>query len=115
MKEYHISYTRLAEQDLRGIYEYIAFTLLAPETAANQSNRIIDAVAGLNQLPERFRRYDREPWHSMGLRIMPVDNYVVLYTVSKLSVGQRDEVSIVRVLYSGRDIDSELTSSRIRR
>ncbi|MFR5076693.1 MAG: hypothetical protein ACLTDX_01095 [[Clostridium] innocuum] len=34
---------------------------------------------GLNQMPERFLGYEKEPWHSRGLRIIPVDNYCVFY------------------------------------
>mgnify|MGYP001580458150 CR=1 FL=1 len=30
-------------------------------------------------MPERFRGYENEPWKSRGLKMMPVDNYCVLY------------------------------------
>ena len=104
MKQFKVIYTELAECDLHGIYEYIALTLLEPVYAKNQSNRIIDAIASLDQMPERFRLYDKEPWHSMGLRIMPVDKYLVFYLPSK----SKGIVTVIRIMYGGRDIDGQL-------
>jgi len=104
MKQFKVIYTKLAERDLHGIYEYIALTLLEPVHAKNQSNRIIDAIAGLNQMPARFRLYEKEPWRSKGLRIMPVDNYLVFYLPS----DSKKVVTVIRIMYGGRDIDEQL-------
>ena len=41
---YGVSYSAEARQDLRDIYEYIAYELLAPETAAGQTERIMKPV-----------------------------------------------------------------------
>ena len=30
-------------------------------------------------MPKRYRQYELEPWKSRGLRVAPVDNYLVLY------------------------------------
>lgn len=59
-------------------------------------------------MPERFRLYENEPWHSRGLHIMPVDNYCVLYILDK----ENSLVTIIRVMYGGRDIDSELQTHK---
>jgi toxin ParE1/3/4 len=61
---------------LRGIYEYIVFTLYEPEVAAGQLDRIESAIMSLDEIPERFRLYEKEPWHSRGLRQFPIDNYI---------------------------------------
>lgn len=45
--------------------------------------------------------YEREPWHSRDLRIMPVDNYLVFYIPNR----EEQTVKIMRVIYGGRDID----------
>ena len=37
---WNVVYTAGARRDLRGIYEYIAYELLAPEAAAGQTQRI---------------------------------------------------------------------------
>ncbi|NLC74769.1 MAG: type II toxin-antitoxin system RelE/ParE family toxin [Clostridiales bacterium] len=55
-------------------------------------------------MPERFRQYEKEPWHSRGLRIIPVDNYCVLYIPDE----EQALVTVIRVMYGGRDIDMQL-------
>ena len=37
--KYDVTFTEQAENDLRGIFEYIAFDLLSPENAAGQLDR----------------------------------------------------------------------------
>jgi toxin ParE1/3/4 len=101
-----IVYTAAARRDLRDIYEYIAYELLVPETAAGQTQRIMKEIRALDEMPMRFRLYEEEPWHSEGLRFFPVDNYLVFY----LPDETRNTVSIVRIMYGGRDIPQSLTS-----
>ena len=108
MRQFDVTYTERAERDMRDIFEYIAFTLLEPVIAEKQSNRIIDAIAGLDIMPERFRLYDKEPWRNKGLRVMPVGNYLILYVTSELPSKSKGIVSVIRIIYGGRDIDSEL-------
>lgn len=93
-----------ADVDLRNIYEYIAYELQAPKNAVDQLARLEKAIMSLDQMPERFRKYENEPWHSRGLHIMPVDNYCVFYIPD---VG-KSVVTIIRVMYGGRDIDTQL-------
>jgi toxin ParE1/3/4 len=103
---YKVEYTEQAESDLRGIYEYIAFTLLEPSIAKNQAGRIMSAVNGLYKMPERFPLYEKEPWGSRGFRVMPVNNYIVFF----ISEKAKKLVTIMRIIYSGRDIENELHS-----
>lgn len=42
---WEIKYTKHSMEDLKAIYEYIAFDLLAPDTASGQVNRIMKAVS----------------------------------------------------------------------
>lgn len=101
---FEIEISEQADIDLRSIYEYIAYELQAPENASGQLDRLEASILALNQMPERFRKYENEPWHSRGLRIMPVDNYCVLYIPDK----NTKIVTILRVMYSGRDIKTQL-------
>jgi toxin ParE1/3/4 len=96
-----VNYAESARQDLREILGYISEMLLEPAIAANQVTRIMDSADSLDQMPFRHRLYDYEPWRSRGLRIMPVDNYVVLYMPDE-SIGI---VNIIRVMYRRRDIN----------
>ena len=104
---FDVSYSAEARQDLRDIYEYIAYELLVPETAARQAERIMKAARSLEQIPMRYRLYEGEPWHSQGLRVLPVDNYLVFYLSDETSAT----VSIICIMYGGRDIDKQLNDS----
>ena len=66
--------------------------------------RIEKAIASLDQMPERYRAYDRRNWRERNMRVMPVDNYLVFY------VPTQDDttVTVTRILYGGRDIDRQL-------
>ena len=68
-----------AENDLRGIFEYITFELLSPENAEKQLDRLEKQILSLDEMPERFPRYGKEPWYSRGLRFVSIDNYIVFY------------------------------------
>ena len=106
MMIYEVTTTEQAESDLRGIYEYIAFELLSPDNAAGQLDRLEEHIIGLETFPEKFRAYEKEPWKSRGLRVMPVDNYRVFYIPDK-DVGI---VTVIRVMYNGRDVDNQLVN-----
>ena len=93
-----------AENDLSGIFEYIAFDLLSPENAAGQLDRIEEIILSLGEYPEKFRQYEREPWKSRNTRVVPVDNYVIFYISDKT----KKLVTVIRVMYSGRDVDKQL-------
>ena len=108
MKQFEVTYTEQGERDLREIHEYIAFTLLAPVVAGKLTKRIMKAVAGLRQMPERFRRYEKEPWKSRGLRVMPIGNFLVFYVSSEQPPRPKGTVSVIRIIYGARDIDAEL-------
>lgn len=99
-----INYTRHAREDLKAIYEYLAFELLVPDTASRQSDRIMKAVRTLNNMPERYKVYEEEPWKSQNLRYFSVDNYLVFY-LPKKEIGV---INIVRIIYGGRDIKRQL-------
>ena len=101
---YEVETTDQAETDLRDIYEYIAFELLAPDHASGQLDRLEAHIEGLGEFPEKFRRYDKEPWHGRGMRVMPVDNYLVFY----IPDVETALVTIIRVMYAGRDVDAQL-------
>lgn len=101
---YEVETTDQAETDLREIYEYIAFELLSPDNASGQLVRLEAHIEGLGEFPEKFRRYDKEPWHGRGMRVMPVDNYLVFYILDEVAA----HVTVIRIMYAGRDVDAQL-------
>ncbi len=106
---YKIIYTEESEQDLLNIYRYIAINLSVPETAKKQTDRIMNAINCLDEMPLRHKLYQNEPWHSKGLRVLPVDNYLVFYIVIE---GEKT-VAVVRIMYAGRNLELQLSSTKI--
>ena len=99
---YNVIYSPQALEDLRDIYSYIAFEILVPDTAKNQVNRIRKEIHSLDFMPTKFSIVDWEPWKSMEMHKLPIDNYVVFYLVDSDTLT----VTIIRILYSGRNIES---------
>ena len=103
-----VVYSAQALNDLSAIYEYIAFELLVPDTAANQVQRIMKSIKTLDEMPMRHKIYEEEPWQSQKLRIFPVDNYLVLYLLKE----ELNTVNIVRIIYGGRDVTGQLEETK---
>ena len=94
-----VIYSDEAQKDLQEIYDYIAVILLEPEIAERQSERIMNAADSLISFPFRYRIYDIEPWRTKGLRILPIDNYIIFYKPNEST----NIVQIIRIMYGGRD------------
>lgn len=101
---YKVEISVQAKADLRNTYKYIAFDLLAPQNAARQLDRLEEGIKSLEFMPLRYSEYENEPWKSRGMRIMPVDNYVVLYIPNE----ETGVVTVIRVMYGGRNIAEQL-------
>jgi toxin ParE1/3/4 len=101
---YDVITTEQACFDMKTIYRYIADTLMKPLIAQKQYSRIEKAICSLEEMPARFRQYEKEPWRSRNLRIMPVDNYLVFYIVN----NENRIVTAIRVMYGARNIEKEL-------
>ena len=101
---YMVLVSEQAEQDLRDIFEYIAFDLLSPENARAQLDRLEQAIVSLDTFPQRNKQYAVEPWKSRNLRVMPVDHYCVFYIPDSTQMT----VTVIRVIYGGRDIEEQM-------
>lgn len=99
-ESFSVIYSPEAVNDLREIYTYIAYKLLVPKTAEGQINRIRDIIRSLDFMPLRYPIVDWEPWKSIEMHKLPIDNFIVFYIVS----NEKHLVTIVRILYGGRDI-----------
>jgi toxin ParE1/3/4 len=87
-----------ADKDLRAIYEYIALCLLSPENASAQMSRLEEEIEKLSFMPKRF------PIYKNDIRFMPVDNYLVFYSVNDASAV----VSVLRIMYGKRDVKNNI-------
>ena len=70
---------------MRDIYEYIALELLVSETASEQTQRIMHRIRSLEEMPMRHQLYEEEPWHSQGIRCLPVDNYLIFLSAGRIT------------------------------
>ena len=102
--KYSIVLTETARADLSAIFRYIAVDLQSMQNANMQLYRIEKAIASLDQMPERYRVYDSKTWRERNMRIMPVDNYLVFY----ISAHDDLTVTVLRIMYGGRNIDRQL-------
>ena len=101
---YSIEIKESAWSDLKEIYNYIAGELMEPATAKAQYLRIEKAIFSLDSMPERCRRYEKDPWKSRNLRVMPVDNYIVFYLVD----NENKTVTVIRIMYGRQNTEKEL-------
>ena len=106
---YDVKISEKARQDMKAIYEYIAYQLLEPVIAEKQYTRIEDKVYTLDFMPERHRLYDKEPWRSRNLRILLIDNYIAFYIVDNLN----HIVTVMRIMHGSRNIEKELDDTGV--
>ena len=101
MSDFYVCYSDEAKDDLRNIFVYIAYNLGSRDNAEGQINRIRGAIKKLNRFPKKNPLVPYEPWSSLGMRRMNVDNYAVLYLVDE----DRERVEIVRIPFGAMDLE----------
>ena len=84
--------------------QYERKDMQTPENVSDQLDRLEACIMDLDHMPKRYRQYELEPWKSRGLRVALVDNYLVLY----IPDDDTQVVTIIRVMYGGRDVDTQL-------
>ncbi len=99
MSDYSIKITEPAENDLRGIGDYIAQQLLEPEIARKVVNKIGNAIMTLEETPLRNSLVADQRLSLQGIRKIIVENFIVFYIVKE----ELRIVTIIRILYGRRD------------
>lgn len=105
---YKVVYSPEALNDLTDIYACIARELPPPDAARNRTDCIREEIRSLDFMPSRCALTDWEPWRSMGMRKVPVGHSEIFYTINSGSMT----VTVVRILYGGRDIGSIAAEDR---
>lgn len=88
-----------AEKDLYSILSYISNTLKEPVAAKRIFLSIREHVMGLDHMPHRHAVIGEEPYASMGVRKIPVENYIVFYLIDESDKS----VHVFRILYNRRE------------
>lgn len=99
MTEYKIVIEQTAENDLVGILSYISDTLHEPSIAMKIYGLIKKEILTLNRMPFRFEVVNEEPYRSIGVRRIPIENYTAFYIVDE----NEKTVHIFRILYNRRE------------
>lgn len=102
MKQYYVRVTDEALKDLESIYEYIDQELFNHTAAVRIYNKLIDGMESLREMPDRIKAMDSVPEHKRSLRLMPVENYVIIFVI------RDDIVTIINVFYGASDIIGKL-------
>ena len=107
MNLYRVEYSQEALVDIKSIYTYISQILHAPLTARRQVNRIRKEIRDLEAFPTKYVLVEWEPWASMKMHRLPIDNYIAYYLVD----DKTKMVIITRIFYGGRDIKGIINSN----
>ena len=97
--EFNVIIESSAEKDLYGILTYISETLLEPAVAKRIYLSIKEQILSLSSMPLRYALIDEEPYRSMGIRKIPVENYIAFYIVDE----SHKTVHVFRILYNRRE------------
>lgn len=106
---YKIIFSENAKQDLTSIVRYISDELMEPYVAKKLAQKILTAIKSLDELPMRHCLYDYEKWKSLGLRVLPIENYLVFYVPDEIN----RVVRIYRIIYKKRNLKNQLKENII--
>ena len=96
---YEVKLTVQAIGQMEEAVQYISKILLEPETARKWADTLQCEIEKLDTMPSRYPLTDEEPWHTKGIRKMPVKNFLVYYLVDE----KKKAVWITAVIYGRRD------------
>ena len=97
---YKIQLTIVGKFDLEDIYSYIRYHFCDEITAKKVFEKIRASFDALTYFPYRFRKI--QTIEHRDIRLMSVDSYGVLFVID----DEEATVKIIRIIYSGRDIDN---------
>ncbi len=105
MARYKVKVVRQAKSHLTAIKEYIAFELLAPDTAKSMLNVLQQSIRSLSDEPYRIKTVDEEPWGGQGIRKTRVKNYYIYFWIDE----ENKRVYVIAVIYVARNQEEQLS------
>lgn len=97
--EYVVKLTAQAISQIQETVSYISKVLLEPEIARKWANYLQKQISSLDILPARYPLTEEEPWHTRGIRKMPVKNFLVYYLID----DEQKTVLVTAVIYGRRN------------
>ena len=96
---YKVKLTTQAIGQIEETVRYISKILLDSETAQKWADAMQCEIEKLDFMPSKYPLTEEEPWHTKGIRKMPVKNFIVYYLVSE----EEKTVWVTAVIYGRRD------------
>ena len=96
---YEVKITEHAEEALRELGFYIAFELMAPETAISYVSELRQQIKKLRQFPERIPLTKEKPWDEYGIHQMVVNNHYVYFWINESNLT----VHVTDIIYNKRN------------
>lgn len=96
---YTVKVTSQAESQMQEIIYYITHSLNAPDAAFSLLDVLEESFLSLSQFPQRVSLVNEEPWHTDGIRRLPVKNFLVYFWIDEDNM----RVQITAVIYGKRD------------
>jgi plasmid stabilization system protein ParE len=106
LTEYKIEIEHAAERDMYDTLLYITETLKGHASALRIYKSIKEQIGKLSTMPVRNRVVYDQPYASIGVRRLFVENYVVFYVIDETALI----VHVIRVLYNRREWQSILST-----
>ena len=100
--KYQLRFTKEANSDLTGIFDYITNNLSAPVAAVELIDKLEKSCRLLTQFPFAGAIPRDNILAKKGYRIITVDNFIIFYLVDTI------DVKIMRVLYGKMDYSNLL-------
>lgn len=98
-KTYTVKITSQAEEQIQEIIYYITHIPKAPDAALHLLDVLEESFLPLSQFPQRVALVNDEPWHTDGIRRLPVKNFLVYFWIDEDNM----RVQITAVIYGKRD------------
>lgn len=97
-----VQFTALAIDDLRGIFNYISFTLENPESAEKIVKRIREKLFDLSHNPEGYPLVSIKKLEEYEVHKIIIGNYISFFRVDNNS----KKVIILRIVYGKRNLET---------
>ena len=100
MLNFSLEITEAAREDIRKIHLYVAGKLRNPKAASKLADKIISSAESLTVSPKRYR-VRRKDSKGHELRYMPVDNFMIIYSVD----DSNNIVKVLHIVYGRRNLE----------
>ena len=98
-KVYNVKITSQAEEQIQEIVYYISHELKAPDAALDLLDTLENSIVSLSYYPQRVALIPEEPWHTKGIRRLPVKNFLIYFWIDDANM----KVQVTAVIYGKRD------------